>query len=424
MLGIRFTLSKQYSDNISESVNRWNKSTFTKWKAWGNFKHGYMINENWYHEPHPEYFPIIKEAFHMKLYEHKSDEDIWNWINASWYERTWKKKSKNSWKINYKNLYRLWIDPFYYGLFLVWSYETNLNETNTYYKPMIEEEEHNVLIERYEKNTYHQLPTVIKEENETLMPYERWLITSEWWYAMTFNLPNKWRFKKKLEEVKATYPDAKLSDVVDMSNISYKDAATKSKTNGLDIKASDIHKEVIAYLSTINISDEAFDLYVEEAKQRMDDIYESKTESLRKLQLKYNSLRSRKRTYIKDNMHVTNEWKDEQKIYRETKKDYDKMLLNIKNQITSLENKERNEIFEIEIVVQLFSDLVTFYENADFVRRRNITSLLFSNILINKKKQVLITPKLGLEDLFSSCSLNGAGDATRTRNNLLGRQGL
>ena len=153
-------------------------------------------------------------------------------------------------------------------------------------------------------------------------------------------------------------------------------------------------------------------------------IYEAKTEALRKLQLKYNSLRSRKRTYIKDNMHVTNEWKDEQKIYRETKKDYDKMLLNIKNQITSLEDKERNEIFEIEIVVQLFSDLVTFYENADFVRRRNITSLLFSNILINKKKQVLITPKVGMEDLFLSCSLNGAGDETRTRNNLLGRQGL
>lgn len=167
-----------------------------------------------------------------------------------------------------------------------------------------------------------------------------------------------------------------------------------------------------------------WELYRVIRRKILENIYESKTEWLRKLQLKYNSLRARKTTYIRDDMHVINEGKDEQEIYRETKKDYDNMLLNIKNQITSLENKERNEIFEIEILVKLFSDLVGFYENADFVRRRNITSLLFSNILINKKKQVLITPKVGLEDLFLNHSLNGAGDETRTRNSLLGRQEL
>jgi hypothetical protein len=30
---------------------------------------------------HEKNFPLMKEAFRMKLYENKSDEDIANWLN-------------------------------------------------------------------------------------------------------------------------------------------------------------------------------------------------------------------------------------------------------------------------------------------------------------------------------------------------------
>ena len=430
MLGIRFTLSKQYSDNISESVNRWNKSTYTRWKAGGNFKHGYRINEEGYHEPHPDYFPIVKEAFRRKLYENQSDEEIGNRMNDSWYKRDWKKKWKESTKINHKNLYRLWIDEFYYGLFIVWSYETNLLETNPFYEPAIIEAEHNILVERFQRNSKYQLPSVIKAENENLMPYERWLVTSQSGYAMTFNLPNKWRYKKKLDEVRLTYPDAKLSDIVEMRHIHYKDATAQSSCKGLDINAHEIHKAVLEYLSKLRVNKKAFDEYVKVAQNKLDDVFEKKSEELRKLQLQQNALKKRKKDYIKDNMQVANTGKEEMEVYQNAKKDYDKMLLNLKHQIDALEEQERNEIFEIEAVVELMSNAYENYKKGWFVRRRKITSILFSNIEITKKKQVKITPKSSLELLFQNNkkrlsedqSLNGAGDETRTRNSLLGRQ--
>jgi len=67
MLGIWFVFSKQYSDKLSDDIWRWNKSKVEWWKAIWRFKHWYIINKEWFHEPHPKFFPLIKEAFEMKL---------------------------------------------------------------------------------------------------------------------------------------------------------------------------------------------------------------------------------------------------------------------------------------------------------------------------------------------------------------------
>lgn len=67
MLGIWFVFSKQYSDKLSEDISRWNKSKVEWWKAIWRYKPWYFINDEWFHEPHPKFFPLIQEAFKMKL---------------------------------------------------------------------------------------------------------------------------------------------------------------------------------------------------------------------------------------------------------------------------------------------------------------------------------------------------------------------
>jgi DNA invertase Pin-like site-specific DNA recombinase len=82
MLGIWFVFSKQYSDKLSEDISRGYQTKKEKGKAMGKMKYGYQINEDGYYEPHPKYFPLIKKAFEMKLYDNKSNSEIADWLNA------------------------------------------------------------------------------------------------------------------------------------------------------------------------------------------------------------------------------------------------------------------------------------------------------------------------------------------------------
>jgi hypothetical protein len=50
---------------------------------------------------------------------------------------------------------------------------------------------------------------------------------------------------------------------------------------------------------------------------------------------------------------------------------------------------------------------VPLYQNATFVQKKKIHSILFLNIVINEKKQVLIKVKDHLKGLFSSSALFG-----------------
>ncbi len=101
MLGIWFVLSKQYSDNISESVNRGNKTTMERGKSLGYHKYGYYRdNESGFYKVDEESFLLMQEAFRMKIYNNKTDKQIADWLNTKGMKRKRKGEAK---EINYKN---------------------------------------------------------------------------------------------------------------------------------------------------------------------------------------------------------------------------------------------------------------------------------------------------------------------------------
>lgn len=68
LLGISFVLSKQYSEHLSESVNRGNRRLTEDDGAFiGKLKHGYYINEDRRLFPDNDNFLLIKHAFQMRL---------------------------------------------------------------------------------------------------------------------------------------------------------------------------------------------------------------------------------------------------------------------------------------------------------------------------------------------------------------------
>lgn len=83
LLGITFVMAKQYSEHLSESVDRGNKRKTEVGTFIGKFKHGYVV-ENRNFVPDPHNFTKVKHMFEMAL-EGKSQKDIRLWINEQGY---------------------------------------------------------------------------------------------------------------------------------------------------------------------------------------------------------------------------------------------------------------------------------------------------------------------------------------------------
>ncbi len=84
ILGISFVLSKHYSDHLSESVLRGNKSSTEKGRILAHQVHGYRISEDRKLIADDSNYLIIEHAFRMRL-ENKSLKDIAKYINDNGY---------------------------------------------------------------------------------------------------------------------------------------------------------------------------------------------------------------------------------------------------------------------------------------------------------------------------------------------------
>lgn len=85
LLGITFVVSKQYSEHLSESVNRGNKNYIEDGEFLGKFKHGYIIDAERHFHPDPVHFVKVRRMFEMSL-EGKSQKEIREWINTQDYK--------------------------------------------------------------------------------------------------------------------------------------------------------------------------------------------------------------------------------------------------------------------------------------------------------------------------------------------------
>ena len=84
LLGITFVMAKQYSEHLSESVDRGNARAIEDAEFIGKFKHGYIVDSHRTFQPDPTNFTKVKHMFEMAL-DGKSQKDIRLWINEQGY---------------------------------------------------------------------------------------------------------------------------------------------------------------------------------------------------------------------------------------------------------------------------------------------------------------------------------------------------
>lgn len=114
--------------------------------------------------------------------------------------------------------------------------------------------------------------------------------------------------------------------------------------------------------------------------------------------LEISRLKNKKEDYIRNNMSIKKDV-DENRIYEDTKSDYDRKIKILRKQIEEMDDTERNEIVELEVFIDVLNNAKEYYKKASYVQKRKIAKILFLNIKINTKKELVVQIKPELQTL-------------------------
>lgn len=144
LLGMMFVISKQYSEHLSESVLRGVTSNLEQGKSGGQYKWGYVRNEDGYYEP-DENFGYIKQAWQMRL-NGSTNREISKYLKDHDVHRI-AKTSKKRYEVNAHTLTNIFHDSFYFGILVQADKEVDLRDYGNKFVPMITEDDYNAVQE-------------------------------------------------------------------------------------------------------------------------------------------------------------------------------------------------------------------------------------------------------------------------------------
>ncbi len=337
----------------------------------------------------------------MKIYQNKSDKSIADWLNRMWFVREY--KSWRTGEATSKRLSEMRRNPFYYWMYHRWDSMIDLTEEwiNPYFEPMISFEEHQILVDRYQKKTWYRAYKSRKDENDCITPFEKQTIITKDWYSLSPYTPNPWRFRKKLAKLQQTEPDATLADVVESHQISCRCSADQSKFKWLAINYDKIESKLQKSLNKMKMTEEVYQIYLKDSKVRLAKEKEDIKLELSRLQLALNKVRSEKNRYIDRNMWQAQD-DEEREIYNRKKLKFQNQINWITNDIKELTENERDTEMEFEYMLDLLKNAWQLFWEANYVQKRMITKLFVSNIVIISEKQLEINYKPWLTRFFWS----------------------
>jgi SMC interacting uncharacterized protein involved in chromosome segregation len=96
---------------------------------------------------------------------------------------------------------------------------------------------------------------------------------------------------------------------------------------------------------------------------------------------------------------------EQKKIYKEGLEKHNLEIEILEKDLKDNNVSERNEILEASTFLDVLRNASTYYKKANYVQKRKISKILFSNIVINNKKRLTIKVKPNIECLF--CLISG-----------------
>ncbi|MEO6536454.1 MAG: recombinase family protein [Candidatus Paceibacterota bacterium] len=139
LLGMTFVLSKQYSDSLSDNVNRGNRRSIAEGKYISRPKHGYYKDRNQFLWPDKDNFILLKEAFLMRR-DKKTYSEIASYLNKMGYERSNSDSSHSPFHWTAQKIDKILRDPFYAGVVIYGKQKVDLTQAYDFV-PMVSVEE-------------------------------------------------------------------------------------------------------------------------------------------------------------------------------------------------------------------------------------------------------------------------------------------
>lgn len=414
MLWFRFVFSKQYAEALSENIAWWNKIAVTQWRSTWNYKYWYYWWEDMYYKPHKTYFPLMRRAFEMKIYEQKTDKEIANWLNKNWFKREYKNETR---KVNPKNLWTVWGDKFYYGLYESWENQIDLVDTgvNPYFKPIIEEREFDKLLEIRLNKRWSRSSKKESSESKEIRPYSSWKVITQDWYDLSPSFPNMYRHKANLEKLKEKQPDAELKDVILPHQIHCKCSSPYSKYQWVKTTYNVIRDGAIELFSTVKVTENDYDDYLFYVRNELDK--ELKEINLKKKRIRFeiSKMESIQERYISENMWIKVKWTEKEiEVYDKQVNYYNAQINELNKDLDEIQIDRRNTFKEFEIFLKILQKLQQYFIKADYVQSKRIIDLFISNIVVIDQNTVKFNVREEFQNIFDPKFQSGGDDRTRT----------
>lgn len=142
ILGINFVLSKHYSDHLSESVLRGNKSSLLKGRVLRHVIHGYRLTNERNLLADGDNYAFIERAFRMRVDEDKSLREIVLYLNHSGYKSHRLNGGHREYRFTIDKLTKVFKNPIYAGVYQYGDDAIDMNEVDSNFSPMITAKEY------------------------------------------------------------------------------------------------------------------------------------------------------------------------------------------------------------------------------------------------------------------------------------------
>lgn len=140
-LGIMFSISKHFTDELSRKVSRGHKGNFSEGKSSGSPKWGYNRGEDGLYRPN-EYFDLVQQAWSKRALGESYASVVEFLLESGFHRQTKGKRQKAAIKPTINGVGKVFRDPFYYGQLLQTKQTVDLREIYDF-EPMIDEETYN-----------------------------------------------------------------------------------------------------------------------------------------------------------------------------------------------------------------------------------------------------------------------------------------
>lgn len=404
MLAVLFSMATQYSDHLSEVVQRGVDSNFEKkGKSSGTPKWGYVRNRiKGYYEP-DDNFDLIRQGWEMILNGNSQAAvlDFWKDNDVHYYTVEGSNKMSRKVVMTHKNaVSRLFKDPFYYGMLTQAGKEVDLrNIPEANFEPMVTEDEYNKVQEILDSK--YQNHRKVKAEDKAFIPFQGMIICKHCGRKLYGYLNKKRRLVYYGHQNKAAKDDCeRLRD--------------KSSTN--EIRGNIILDEIYKVLDSLRPTKKDYERYIKVAKGYTDD---KKEEMLQEKRSKLGALSQYKREMNEEMDSYKVLVKDKRTPEAVLQSSRDKMGV-LQKDIQRLENdiEELNAKIDVpEKVLLNERDFLNLLKNApqqmrdyDFVGKDELLKIIFSNLKIDKQNKVTFLCKPEFSDLFKSSNVTSGGD--------------